>query len=116
MPLGISYDQRAAMQPLLFTFANMGPKWTFGWIRYLEEVPVDALGIAPASRVEVIMPSGSREVYAWPDAYGTYPTHWSSSAVLRRVSTSPIRYERRLISDTIEGYGQADNAPAAASS
>jgi len=111
VPLGISYHHREATQPQIFAFSNMGPKWAFNWVRYLEEVPMDIYGIGPA-RVLVMLPPGGSEAYVSPNTDGVFPAHWSSRAVLVRVSTSPLRYERRLPDRTVEVYGLADGAPA----
>jgi len=34
-----TYNQREAGQPATFAFANLGPKWTFNWLAYIEETP-----------------------------------------------------------------------------
>jgi RHS repeat-associated protein len=111
LPLTLSYHHREALQPQVFTSSNLGPKWTFGWLRFVQEVPAGALGTM-AAHTWVYQPPGGREVYTTPDANGVYPAHWASRAVLVRVSASPLRYERRLPDGTVEVYAFADGAPA----
>jgi len=35
----VTYNQREANQPANFTYANLGTKWTFNWLTYLEDDP-----------------------------------------------------------------------------
>jgi len=109
--LDISYSHREATQPQIFGYSNMGPKWTFNWVRYVREVPMDAFGTTPP-HVQVILPPGGYESYVNADANGVYPAHWYSRAELVRVSSTPIVYERRLPDHTIEVYGASDGGPA----
>jgi RHS repeat-associated protein len=111
VPLTVSYHHREATQPQIFSSANMGPKWTFEWLRYVQEVPMGAFGTMPA-HVWVALPPGGREVYVNPNAQGIYGAHWFSRAHLVRVSSSPLRYERRLPDGSVEVFGQSDGAPA----
>jgi YD repeat-containing protein len=88
----------------------MGPKWTFSWMRFVQEVPMDAFGVQ-AAHVWVSRPPGGREVFHSPDAQGVFPQNWHSRASLVRVSESPVRYERRLPDGTIEVYALSTGAP-----
>jgi YD repeat-containing protein len=58
-----------------------------------------------------MQPPGGREVFSQPDAQGVYPAHWSSRAVLVRVSSNPVRYERRLPDGSVEVYAASDGGP-----
>src|SRR5262249_25059197 len=33
----VTYNQRDAFQPAVFTYANLGPKWTFDWLSYVTD-------------------------------------------------------------------------------
>jgi Peptidase C39 family len=35
----VRYNQRDAFQPSIFTYSNLGPKWTFDWLSYITEDP-----------------------------------------------------------------------------
>ena len=35
----VRYNQREAFQPSTFTYANLGPKWTFDWLSYITDKP-----------------------------------------------------------------------------
>lgn len=51
------------------------------------------------------VPEGRREeTYLNPNSSGEYERHWRAGAQLVRVSTSPIRYERRLRDGGVEEY------------
>jgi RHS repeat-associated protein len=110
LQLTVSYHQRDGLQPQTFTSSNMGPKWGFDWLRFVQEVPTDALGVTPP-HVWVAQRAGGREVYVNPDAQGVFGAHWASRAVLIRVSSNPVRYERRLRDGTVEVYAISDGAP-----
>jgi RHS repeat-associated protein len=110
VPMTIAYLQRDALQPQIFTSTNLGPKWSFEWVRFVQEEPTDAQGITPA-HVWVALPPGGREVFSQPDAQGTFPAHWNSRATLVRVNDSPVRYERRLADGSVEVYTVSDGAP-----
>ena len=110
MQLTVSYHQREILQPQTFTSSNLGPKWGFDWLRFVQEVPTDAFGITPP-HVWVAQRAGGREVHVNPDPQGVFGAHWSSRAVLVRVSSSPVRYERRLPDGTVEVYAISDGAP-----
>jgi RHS repeat-associated protein len=67
-------------------------------------------GIEYGCRSWITSPGG-REVFSQPDAQGVYPAHWSSRAVLVRVSSNPVRYERRLPDGGVEVYAASDGGP-----
>jgi RHS repeat-associated protein len=93
----ISYDQREAFQPQIFSFWNAGPKWTFDWLSYVVDVP------GSGSAKWVYLRGGGRE------QFGSNP-HWRSGASLETISTSPIRYERRLRDGSVEVFAQSDGS------
>ncbi|HVR87784.1 MAG TPA: cysteine peptidase family C39 domain-containing protein, partial [Planctomycetota bacterium] len=38
----LTYNQREANQPANFNYFNVGPKWTFNWLAYLQDDPTNA--------------------------------------------------------------------------
>jgi hypothetical protein len=66
VPMTLSYHHRNVTQPQSFTSANVGPKWTLGWLR--EEPQAIAIG----AHTWVYQPPGGREVYTNRDANGAY--------------------------------------------
>jgi RHS repeat-associated protein len=102
----LTYNQREAFQPQTFTYGNVGPKWNFGWQSYIEDDPV-----TPSQPANLYVQGGGQETYSGYNA-GTqsYARHPDNRALVVRVSTSPVRYERRLIDGSIEEYGQPDGA------
>jgi YD repeat-containing protein len=113
---GLVYSSRDLLLPQTFTFGNLGAGWFGDWLSYAEEQPASCgiifNGCAP-ERVSVLLRSGGLEQYMGaPDTNGAYPTHYRQRATLYRVSSSPIRYERRLADGTVEVFGLADTAPA----
>jgi RHS repeat-associated protein len=104
-----TYNQREAFQPQVFYYSNLGPKWTFNWMSYLEDDPAN-----PAADVSLFQRGGGRELYSGYDSQtSSYQPALKSRATVVRTSTSPIRYERRLASGAIEVFAQSDGAGAA---
>ena len=76
------YDYRQAIQPQVFTYANLGPRWTFEWVGFAKEEPLGYSLISNEylpEHVWVYLRGGGREVFPGPpDGTGTFPA--SSSA------------------------------------
>ncbi len=102
----LNYNQREVFQPQTFNYGNVGAKWNYGWQSYLEDDPV-----TPSQPVNVYLRDGGQETYTGYNA-GTqsYARHPENGVLVARVSSSPIRYERRLIDGSVEEYGQPDGA------
>ena len=109
--LRLSYQQHEMLQPQVFSYANIGPMWSFNWQRFLQEEPAYCVTVCVPARVWV-HDAGSREMYLDPDGDGAYDPSWQSRALVVRVSTSPLRYERRLRDGSVEVYGVADGGAA----
>lgn len=100
--LTLTYNQREANQPANFTYANLGPKWTFNWLSFIQDDPG-----SPGSNVMryvagggAVFPSGYNGSAFSPDA--------QDQSVL--VRTSATSYERRLKDGSREIYAQPDGA------
>jgi RHS repeat-associated protein len=111
----LRYSSRDALLPQSITFGNQGPGWFNDWLSYAEERPI-ACGIinngCVIAHVAVLLRGGGLENYMGePDANGVYPSHYRERAALVRTSSSPIRYERRLPSGSVEVFGLSDAAP-----
>ncbi|MDB5047815.1 MAG: hypothetical protein JWO30_886 [Fibrobacteres bacterium] len=88
----ITYNQREAKQPDIFNYSNLGNKWTLDWLSYVTDDP-DYL----TADANLFVQGGGTEVYSDFDTVtSSYAPQIQSQAVLVRVSSSPIRYERRL--------------------
>jgi YD repeat-containing protein len=73
---------------------------------YITDDPTDG-----AQPVAVYIRGGGQETYTGYDpTTATYAPHRDSRAVIARVSSSPIRYERRLGDGSVEVYAQPDGA------
>lgn len=117
VPFTVRYDARQQLQPGLPTYGHLGPRWTHDWLSYAKETPAWCEGgysqtnyCFPAT-IFVYLRGGGQEEYYGSDANGVYPAHWRVRAQLVRVSTDPIRYERRLADGGMEVYALPDTAP-----
>ena len=105
------YQQHEYFQPQTFPFANVGRMWSFEWQRFVQEEPAYCVTVCVAANVWVY-DAGSREVYFDPNSDGTYDANLESRAIVVRVSSSPITYERRFPDGSKEIYGIPDGAAA----
>ncbi len=102
----LRYNQRESFQPQIFSYWNLGSRWTTDWLGYVTDDPSNG-----AQPVTVYIRGGGRETYTgYSPATASYAPHFDSRAVVKRVSASPIRYERQLPDGSIEEYGQPDGA------
>jgi len=99
----LTYNQRDPLQPQIFSIGNVGPKWTFDWLSWVVDNPTTIIDI----EASVTLRGGGSERYSIPTD-GIYPANWRSRAVLAKVSSTPIRYERRLRDGGIEVFAQSD--------
>jgi YD repeat-containing protein len=100
----LTYNQRDVFQPAVFTYANVGPKWTFDAVSYVEDDP----STQAAQTVRIYRRGGGMEIYA--GLVGTTPSapELRTRAVLVRVSSNPIQYERRLPDGSVETFAQPE--------
>jgi RHS repeat-associated protein len=105
----ITYNQREAEQPATFAFSNVSPKWSFSWMSYMQDDPVN-LG----SNVMRVTPGGGG--YQFPNSYNTscgcWPVETPDASGMYRIPTSGAltRYEHRLPDGTIERFTLSDGA------
>ncbi|MGH9392482.1 MAG: cysteine peptidase family C39 domain-containing protein, partial [Vicinamibacteria bacterium] len=84
----VTYNQREYYQPNIFYYSNLGSRWTFDWMSYVEDDPSKS-----DEPVYVYLRGGGRETYSGFSG-GISAAHVTSRAIL--VRTSLNRYERRL--------------------
>jgi YD repeat-containing protein len=102
----VTYNQKESFQPSIFTYSNLGPKWTFDWMSYVKDDPSN-----PGATGYVYVRGGGEETYTgYNSTTQSYAPQLESHAVLVRTSTSPIQYERRLPDGSVEVFGQPDGA------
>lgn len=103
-----TYNQREAYQPAIFSFSNLGPKWTFDWLSYVSN---------PGARiVTVYLRGGGLESYDLLSGQSYYPffyeINYQSHAQLVLVSQdrNSFVYERRLPDGSKEVFSQSDGS------
>ncbi len=100
----LTYNQREAQQPQIFTFSNLGPKWTLNWLSYVTDDPND-----PLANAAVYVPGGGAEKYSGFDSGSqSYLPDPQSHAVL--VRTSPVAYEKRFPDGSKQVFNLSDGA------
>lgn len=101
----LTYHQKDQDQPATPSFGNFGPKWAFNWLEYIVDDPADT-----GSNVMVYLPYGIGRDYDYDSATGTFAMEPESGAVLVRVSTSPVIYERRFPDGSKEVFSTSDGS------
>ena len=100
----VTYNHRETEQPQTFSYSNLGPKWTFDWLSYVVDDPVDL-----SADVSVYLRgAGAETLSGFDPATQSYAVEPYSHAQLVRTSSSPIRYERRLPDGGLEAFSQPD--------
>ena len=97
----LTYNQREGGQPQMPSYGNLGPKWTFDWLSSITDDPTSA-----DVEADVSLRGGGGEHFT--EEGPVYAAHWRSRAVVAKVSTNPIRYERRLRDGGVEVFAQSD--------
>lgn len=102
----ITYNQKDSDQPGAFTFGNLGPKWTWNWIEYIQDDPNSA-----GNNVMLYLPDGQGRVYSGYDgSTGAFAREPETGAILVLVSTNPVTYERRMPDGSREVFSASDSS------
>ncbi len=102
----LRYDHRDQRQPQVAEYGDVGPRWTFDWLSYVQDNFTSAY--PPYTWTRVHLRGQSMEYYGGQDYL---PYHWRSRAVLVKVSNDPVRYERRLPDGAVEVFELPDRGP-----
>ena len=104
------YNQREDQQPATFSFSNIGPKWTFSWLAYIQDDPNN-----PGNAVSRYASGGGgivNQAGGYNRSTGTFIAETYDNAQLVRIPpTGPATsYERRLPDGSTEVYGLSNGA------
>src|SRR5690606_35010834 len=98
--------QREAFQPQAFYYSNLGRKWTFDWLSYIEDDPANG-----SAAVHLYLRGAGRETASgYNGQTQEYGQTVRTQSIIKRTSASPIEYERRLPDGSLEVIGQPDGA------
>jgi RHS repeat-associated protein len=102
----ITYNQKDTDQPSTFTYGNLGPKWTYNWIEYVQDNP-SSIG----STVSLYLPDGQDRTYnTYNSSTGAFAREPETGAILVLVSTNPVTYERRMPDGSKEVFSASDGS------
>ncbi len=112
-PLGPSaqvtllYDQRDLSQPANFNFFNVGQKWTFNWLSFVEDDPAAAgANVGRYDRNNGFLYSEA----GFDSSTRSFAPEEDDASVLVLEKSSPITYERFLSDGSVETYAQSDGS------
>lgn len=109
VPFTVTYTQKEASQPSVFTYSNFGPKWNFNWLAYITDNPADVTAVSGQGR-----PGGGRLSAAFISTTGGYHAYrllGRPSMSLKRPVSGPLQYEIVHSDGSKEIYGQPDGTP-----
>jgi RHS repeat-associated protein len=101
----VTYNQRENQQPATFDYSNLGPNWTFNWLSYILDDPD-----VQAAITTVYVPGGGVESYAFNESSQTFAPDPQSHAVLVRIQSSPIKYEKRFPDGSKQVFAKSDSS------
>ncbi|HEY0782823.1 MAG TPA: cysteine peptidase family C39 domain-containing protein, partial [Thermoanaerobaculia bacterium] len=111
MPIGITYNSREDFQPASFTFTNLGGRWSFDWLSYVEDDDPQNAGqtirLAERGGGSYILPhvSGMPAGTYGPNVTGRHET------VVRTVQNgATVAFVRQYPNGSQDVYAQSDNA------
>jgi RHS repeat-associated protein len=105
MNFKVTYNQREATQPAIFTYSNLGQKWTHDWLSYVKDDPTQ-----PAANVLVAVSGGGARAYTFNTNTQTYNIQRDSGTILTRFTSPSIRYERQYPNGAKDIYSLPDGA------
>ena len=136
----VVYSQRDAFQPATFNYTNMGPKWTLGWLSYVQVidysqqtyfgtdgVPTSYAGgnmslahltgvsdtTGRSADIMLYQPGGGVRFFPYDTASGGYLRDTASDDQLVLVAGGAEQYEVRHPSGSKEVYAKADGTSGA---
>jgi RHS repeat-associated protein len=95
----VTYNHKEATQPQTFDYSNLGSRWTFDQLSFIEDEYLES--------VKLHVRGGGMEVYTNSGGQG-YAPHFKSQNVLVRVSSDPIVWEVRHSDGSVDVYSQPD--------
>ncbi len=102
----VDYHQRDSYQPANFSYSNMGPKWTFNWLSYIQDNPYNVFGNADL----YVMGGGVRTFTSYDTSTKSYSPELQTKDLLVRVC--PTCYEIRHPDGSKEVYARPDGSTA----
>ena len=99
----IMYNQRDANQPVVFDYSNFGPKWTMNLVAYVEDNPS-----APSADVKIYRIGGARIYTDFNASTQTFAHQMQGRDLLKKISSSPIKYERMTSGGRKEIYEESN--------
>jgi YD repeat-containing protein len=104
----VTYNHKENFQPQVFSYSNLGPKWTFDWMSWVRDDPTN-----PAADVDFYLRGGGWVTIPVQDPSSEgHPLEYRGNiwVSVTRTSTTPIQYERHLPDGSVETFSQPDGA------
>jgi YD repeat-containing protein len=109
--IGITYNSREDFQPATFTFTNMGSRWSFNWLSYIEDDDPNNAG----QTIRLAERGGGSFILPWVSGnpFGTYGPNVRGfhERVVRTIQNgATVSFVRQFPDGSQDVYGQSDNA------
>jgi YD repeat-containing protein len=115
----VTYNQRESQLPQTFTFSNLGPKWTFDFLSYIEDDPTIAIDTSSFSmRVNTFERGGGGRTFVFSNTHGadvatqtaTGPSLPQADDQSQLIRTNLTSYVRVYPNGSQEVYAQPDGS------
>ena len=109
--VSLTYNQREAGQPAVFSFFNVSPKWTLNFLSWVQDNPN-----APGASVLRYVAGGGYVDYSYPYSYSTAtgaftPERQGQAVLIRIPATGPVTsYELRMPDGSKQVFAKLDGA------
>lgn len=104
----LTYNQREADQPAVFSTFNVGPKWTMNWLTWIQDNPT-----SPGSQVlRYVAGGGGRPYSGYNTTTHAFASESDNGAVLVQTSANPITYELRYANGSKDVFAESDGSTA----
>ncbi len=100
----VTYNQREANQPTMFTYSNFGAKWTFNWLAYIKDNPS-----SPSADVQYYQQGGGTRRFKGFDS-ATQTFAFQQYDQTKMVRTSPTSYELQSADGWKRVFSQSDGS------
>lgn len=97
------YNEREAMQPTLFTYSNLGPRWTTNWTDYIIDDPANPYS---TQTIQHATAGGGGHSYRYDVTAGASTPQKYTSGILKK--TSATSYQVVHADGSRSVYGQPD--------
>jgi RHS repeat-associated protein len=101
----MTYSQREAYQPSVFSYSNMGPLWTFNGLSYITDDPNNV----GADVTQYLSDGGTLSYTGYVSSTKTYAPQQVTGATLKVIGTTNVGYELDMPDGSVQLFNTANH-------